>query len=99
MINHETMRRDYLLEIAQRLRGPGAGLIIARASAVIDKWETTVGVHPRYIAGWRRILREGAGAVESLAGSRTPEALELQHCMPFAGILSNRERFALRRKH
>jgi hypothetical protein len=99
MINHEAMRQDYLLEISRRLRGPDRGHIVARARAVVDKWETSVGIHPRYVANWRRILSDGAEAVELLARSRSPEALELQHCMPFAGILNNRERLTLRKKH
>lgn len=98
MIDHQSLRRAYLLEIASRLAKPGGQLIVARALAVIAKWESADGVLPRYIAGWRRVLNEGPDAVEKLAVSQTDEALELQHCMPFAGILSNKERRALRSK-
>ena len=99
MIDHQALRRDYLLEIARRLRGAERGRIVDRAEAVIRKWEASASVRPQYINGWRAALQNGAEAVEEIALSRSPDALDLQHCMPFAGILSNRERLELRRKH
>ena len=98
MIDHQSQRRTYLLEIASRIARPGGQLIVNRALAVVAKWESADGVLPRYITGWRRILAEGPEAIEKLATSETHEALELQHCMPFAGILNNKERKALRAK-
>ncbi len=98
MIDHQRLRQYYLLEIARRLRGPDRDSVIARAKALIGKWEAAGNVRRQYIDGWKCILDGGADQLELLAHSTTPEALEMQHCMPFAGILSNRDRLELRRK-
>ncbi len=98
MIDHKLLRQAYLLEIARRIAEPEGHLVVSRARAVIEKWAASDGVLPRYVSGWRQILNGGAEAVRKLATSDTDEARELQHCMPFAGILTNKERQALRKK-
>jgi hypothetical protein len=81
------------------MRDGQSAAISTNALALIDKWRAQGGVHPGYIEGWRAALEEGPEGVERIALTNTQQAEALRHCMPFAGILSNRERLEFRRMH
>lgn len=94
--NNELGRRAYLDAVFERLDGPGGKAIRAKAAAVVDKWEQQPGVHRSYVARWRDLLERSTDEMHELVIADTAEGEALRHCMPFAGVLSNRERADLR---
>jgi hypothetical protein len=92
----EIYRRRYLLEMARRLASADGERLAARALRLIARWEADVGVSSHYISGWRRAIESGPQAIAAIAEGTTEADAELRHCMPFAGILTNAERKALR---
>jgi hypothetical protein len=89
-------RRAYLARVIQLLDSDRGPEIRARAAAVLDKWEDVAGIDPRHAARWRKLLAQEPAAIEAAVMAEGDAAEELRHCMPFAGILSNRERSSLR---
>lgn len=99
MWHSDAYRRAYLLAVAGRMAGGDHDRIAARARALLAKWRAQDGVLPLYIERWEAAISEGPQAVERIAVEMSAESEALRHCMPFAGILSNRERSELRRQH
>ena len=89
-------RRAYLERIFELLEQPRGADIHARALVVVAKWENVAGADPRHIQRWRALLGGETGAMRRSVMADTPEGAELRHWMPFAGVLSNRERSELR---
>jgi len=95
-MRHNNDRRAYLARILQLLDSEDGPRIRARASAVIDKWEMAAGIDRRHSKRWRVLLTQDTAVIRAAIFADGDVAEELRHCMPFAGILSNRERTALR---
>lgn len=93
---NDQQRRTYLNRVFEELRGPRRIDILARASHVLDLWAASTGVHPRYIARWRELLEQDVSKIRQAVLTDHPEAAALRHTMPFGGVLTNRERAALR---
>jgi hypothetical protein len=78
------------------MHGPRRDDITAKARDVIALWDAQPGVRRAYSQQWRALLSGDIGTMRRVVLADTPEAAELRHCMPFAGILSNKERAVLR---
>jgi hypothetical protein len=89
-------RRAYLARILQLLDTEDGPRIRARAGALIDRWEAVTGIDHRHADRWRALLTEDTAVIRAAVLGDGGAAAELRHCMPFAGVLSNRERTALR---
>ena len=95
--NDDVRRRAYLGIVFDRLRGPDRERIVAAALALVDKWESSTGVNPFYVSRWRRLLAGQIAEMSAEVLADSEQGAELRHCMPFAGLLTNRERAELRR--
>jgi hypothetical protein len=95
-MSHTSDRRAYLARVIQLLKSERGPEIRARAAALIDKWEEGTGIDRRHSGRWRLLLTQEPAAIEAAVMAEGDEAEALRHCMPFAGILSNRERNELR---
>jgi hypothetical protein len=82
--------------IFRLMLGPRRGEIAAKALKVIALWEAQPGVRRDYSRRWRALLDGDVSVMRDVVLADTPEAQELRHAMPFAGILSNKERADLR---
>jgi hypothetical protein len=91
----DRQRRVYLDHVFRLMLGPRRDEIAAKARKVIDLWEVQPGVRRDYCRRWRALLDGEVGAMRAVVLADTPEAEELRHAMPFAGILSNKERAEL----
>ena len=95
-MRHNGDRRAYLTRILQLLDSNDGPQVRAKAAALIDTWENAAGIDPRYSERWRVLLTQDTAAIRDAVMADTDAAAELRHCMPFAGLLSNRERAELR---
>jgi len=89
----------YLEEVLLRLAGPTGPAIVARAMVLTHKWDTVPGTDPWFGRRWRELLQQDASEVRAVVMADTEEGRRLRHTMPFAGVLSNAEKAALRRVH
>jgi len=90
-------RRLYLERIMDLLNGPRREEILTRARGVIALWRKTDHMAPYYADQWQRLLNMPLDDARGLVLSDTDEGERLRHCMPFAGLLNNKERAELRR--
>lgn len=67
---------------------PHAAPMIARAEAVIAKWESARTCSPFYIEHWRRILADPVdGLRQHVLSPDAPNAVALMHNTPFSFLL------------
>ncbi len=92
---------------APRVQAPTTGMATAIcpeandlvASKLIALWRQQPGMDPWLCETWERLLAGPVDAMRAVVMADTREAERLRHSMPFAGVLGNRERMALRRAH
>jgi hypothetical protein len=89
-------RRAYLDHIFTLMLGLRRDEIAAKTRKVIDLWDAQPGTRRIHSQRWRELLDGDVDVMRAIVMADTPEAAELRHAMPFAGILSNKERAALR---
>jgi hypothetical protein len=97
LIDRINAAQDWL--IAAKVRRGGRALRIARAN--LQRWTARDGrnVRPGF-KEWQAILeRLEASEISDFLRSDTPMARRLRQYSPFAGVLSEAERRAIRQKH
>jgi len=87
----------YLAEVFRRLAGPDGADIIAKAVALTHKRDASPGTDPRYGRRWRELLQGPPQTMAAVVLADTDEGRRLRHAMPFANVLSNKDKSALRR--
>lgn len=95
---HPSRDHAYLAEIFDRLeRGDDSSRarILERARALIGLWRRAPETPPFLIETWENLLDSPVAEMRRRALADDDEGRELRHTMPFAGILTNRERAAL----
>ena len=88
----------YLNEICDRLER-GDRTPAEKARAVIALWKRQPRVNPKLWQAWERLLEGPAAAIRASVLAEGEAAQELRHSHPFAGIFTNLERAALRRRY
>lgn len=101
-IGHATIDRINRAQdrlIAAKLRREGQVIKIARRN--LRRWMACDGRSVRRVfLEWQRILdRLTAAEVADFLNSDTPMARRLRQSSPFAGVLTDAERCAIRRRH
>jgi hypothetical protein len=97
-----TRRQAYLAEIFDRLECGDATTradILAKARRVIALWRMLDNVRPWQIEEWERLLAGSVKDMRAIVLRDDETGRELRHAMPFAGILTNKERAALYRQY
>jgi hypothetical protein len=94
---HASERREYLELIFGRLEN-GDEAIRERARKLISLWRSN-GVDPLICDRWTHLLDGSAAIMRATALAPTEEGEHLRHSIPFAGILSNKERMDLHVRH
>ena len=95
---HPSRDHAYLAEMFDRLEGGDEASrtrILERARAVLGLWRQAPETPPSLIETWERLLSGPIAQMRQCALADDEEGRELRHSMPFAGILTNRERAAL----
>jgi hypothetical protein len=65
------------------------------AGATLARWRRTVSAHSQpYLEEWERLMGQGLEACLAVAVEDSQRATALRQSSPFAGVLSNAERFA-----
>jgi hypothetical protein len=94
---NERYRRLLFVEVLDLLEGLRRNEIIRRAFDVIALWRTIEHMDPYYDDRWSQLLGQPTSSLRTIVLSGTDEGEKLLHCMPFAGIIDNRQRAELRR--
>jgi hypothetical protein len=82
--------------VARRLLADPEG-VIARARNNLDRWAVRYERMPAWMDEWRRILSEPVEVVVRVLREDSERAVWLRSCSPFAGALTARERWAIRK--
>jgi hypothetical protein len=94
----KSFRHAYLEEIFNRMEA-GDHSIEAKARSVITLWRQQRGMDKSHCETWEKLLAQSVADMRAAALSDTALGETLRHTFPFAGILTNRERMALRRQY
>ncbi len=97
-VRHPSYRHAYLAEIFDRLEAGDTG-IKAKAHALMALWKAQPEMNPWLWQTWERLLERPVAEMRAAVLAETQDGDMLRHAMPFAGILSNRERAELRRRY
>ena len=95
---HATRDHAYLAEIFDRLEASDEcerARLLAKARDLVGLWRRAPETPPFLIETWERLLAAPIAEMRRRALADDEEGRELRHSMPFAGILTNRERAAL----
>jgi hypothetical protein len=82
--------------IAERVLADPEG-VTARARANLDRWAGRYQEAPAWMREWRRLLSGPAEALVGVLRDPSEHAVWLRSCSPFAGVLTPRERWAIRK--
>jgi hypothetical protein len=79
--------------VAERIREQPA--LMQRAIATLVRWRSTVSPATQpYLQEWERLMDEGLEPCLRMAEEDSAHARAMRQASPFAGLLSNAERFA-----
>ncbi|MFZ1445403.1 MAG: hypothetical protein WAS49_07990 [Candidatus Dechloromonas phosphoritropha] len=79
--------------VAERIMRDPA--LFEKARLTLARWRRTVCVASQpYLEEWERLMNQGIEACLSVAVEDSQRAAALRQSSPFAGVLTNRERFA-----
>ena|SRR5436190_2008772 len=79
--------------IAAKIRRDRA--LFEKAKATLARWRDNVSGHSQpYLEEWERLMNQNMEACLGVAVQDTEWAAAMRQCSPFAGALTNRERFA-----
>jgi hypothetical protein len=79
--------------VAERIRAQPE--LMQRARATLARWRTTVSPAAQpYLQEWERLMDEGLEPCLRMAEEDSARARAMRQASPFAGLLSNAERFA-----
>ncbi|KRA47699.1 hypothetical protein [Devosia sp. Root635] len=90
-------RRLLLEQVFDLLDGPRRSEIIGRAHNLIALWRSTPHMAPYYADRWQYLLTLPVEQARAIVLGDTDEGDMLRHCMPFAGVVDNKQRQAVRR--
>ncbi len=83
--------------IAERIRQDPA--LLDQAHATLTRWRSSVSVGSQpYLQEWQRLMDAGMETCLGVATEDSQRARALRQASPFAGLLSNAERFAFIRQ-
>jgi hypothetical protein len=83
--------------VAERIREQPA--LMEQARATLRRWRVTVSPAAQpYLQEWERLMDAGLEASLRIAVEDSPHARAMRQASPFAGLLSNAERFAFIRE-
>ncbi|HKI92197.1 MAG TPA: hypothetical protein VJ986_07830 [Gaiellaceae bacterium] len=68
---------------------------VTEARRTLDRWEEEGKLDPRWAAEWRRVLDRPLGEIRRTLGSDSVRARELRQSTPFAGAVSEQERWRI----
>lgn len=89
-LNRRSLELHYL--IADKIRKEPC--LIEEAKATIEKWLNTVSPHSKpYLVEWKKILNSSTEQCLAFMTENSEHADSLRQSSPFAGILTNKERF------
>lgn len=79
--------------VAERvMRDPA---LLEKARKTVVRWRGTVSIASQpYLEEWERLIDQGVEACLVMAVEDSQKAAALRQSSPFAGVLTNRERFA-----
>lgn len=93
---NDRYRRLYLETILGLLEGPRRQELLARAQGLVVRWRSIEHMSPYYADRWLELLAMPGEKLRTVIMADSDEADRMRHCMPFAGMLSNGQRAALR---
>ena len=79
--------------VAEKIRRDPA--LFSRVLQTLDRWQGTVcEASQPHLQTWEKLAHEGMERCLSMAVEDSPRAAALRQASPFAGLLTNEERFA-----
>lgn len=83
--------------VAEKIRRDPA--LFDRAKGTLSRWRATVcSASQPYLEEWERLMSQGVEACLAVAVEDSPRATALRQSSPFAGVLTNQERFSFLKK-
>lgn len=83
--------------VADKIRRDPA--LFEKAKGTLARWRTIVcPASQPYLEEWERLMEQGMDACLTVAVEDSERATALRQSSPFAGILTNQERFAILRE-
>ena len=83
--------------VADKIRAEPA--LFERAKQTLARWRVTVcSASQPYLMEWERLMAQGMESCLAVATENSQRAAALRQSSPFAGILTNQERFAFLKK-
>lgn len=72
--------------------------VLERARTRLDRWVSDGALHPHYAAAWRALLDQPWTELRARLREDSDEMQALRQASPFAGTLSPKARWSLRRR-
>jgi hypothetical protein len=94
-IEHWNVREHAV--IAERLVADPEG-VTAHARRNLERWASRYDTVPVWMREWQKALSGPVEDLVRLLHDRSEHAVWLRSCSPFAGVLTARERWAIRRR-
>lgn len=94
--HHEIDRRSLAMHRAVVSKIQQDPALFIKAQATLQRWRQTVCASSQpYLLAWEQLMNQGMDACLAVAIEESPRADAMRQASPFAGLLSNQERFQL----